>query len=61
MSKKLLTNSQAADYLGLNPQTLHNWRFNGKYLDYVKLGSRVLYDEAELDRFIEDSRVQVKS
>ncbi len=59
MSKKLLTNSQAADYLGLHPQTLHNWRFNGKYLDYVKLGSRVLYEEEELERFIERSRVEV--
>ncbi len=59
MSKKLLTSSQAADYLGLNPQTLHNWRFSGKNLNYVKLGSRVLYEEEELERFIERSRVEV--
>ena len=48
MSKKLNT-QEAADWLGLKPCTLEAWRCRKKGPRYSKLGSRVMYDEDELE------------
>lgn len=58
-SKKLLNTAEAADYLHLAEQTLCNYRFNRKPPGYVKLGKKVLYELAELDKFIESNRVNL--
>lgn len=51
----LLDEEQAADYLGLSPRTLQNFRVRGGGPDYVKLGARaVRYRLSDLDEFIED-------
>lgn len=47
----LLDTKQAAQVLGLKPQTLEAWRLRGKHLQFLKLGARVLYERAELARF----------
>ena len=41
----------AADYLGLKPKTLANWRSRGCGPRYLKLGARVVYPQSELDAF----------
>ena len=50
----LLTTKQAAEYLGLKPQTLAGWRCNGmSTLKYVKVGSRaVRYRVEDLDEWL---------
>ena len=56
---KLLNSKEAAEFLGLKVQTLHNWRFIGKNLDYIKVGRLCMYEMDELERFITESRVNV--
>ena len=58
-NKKLLNTREAAKYLGLAEQTLHNYRFNRKPPSYIKLSRRILYELAELDKFIESNRVNL--
>jgi hypothetical protein len=44
----------AADFLNTKASTLAVWRCTGRYnLPFVKMGSRVLYDEQDLIEFIE--------
>ena len=50
---KLLTRRQAAEYLGVKPQTLAAWTCTGRYaLPFVKVGRSVRYSLADLDRWI---------
>ncbi|MFZ1935329.1 MAG: helix-turn-helix domain-containing protein [Thermoguttaceae bacterium] len=50
----LLTREQAAEYLGIAPQTLAVWATNGRYsLPMVKVGRCARYKRSDLDRFIE--------
>ncbi len=52
----LLDCNPAADYLGLSPITLADWRVQGKGPKYIKLGRRVKYDVADLDTFISENK-----
>jgi excisionase family DNA binding protein len=55
-SSKLLTPADVADLLGVTVQTLAVWRHEERYpLPYVKVGSRVRYRPADIERFIEQS------
>jgi hypothetical protein len=56
---KLLTERQVADRLGLCVQTLRNWRFQGRGIPYIKLGSAVRYDEDDLIKTIENLKVKL--
>jgi predicted DNA-binding transcriptional regulator AlpA len=50
----LLTPEETSDILKVAPQTLANWRSQGKGPSWVKLGSRrCRYRRSEIDRFIE--------
>jgi excisionase family DNA binding protein len=50
---ELLTTQQAADHLGVTPQTLAVWRCTRRYaVPFVKVGSKVRYRRADLDRFL---------
>ena len=55
INNELLTEPQAAAYLGLkNPKTLAVWRSKKKYpLTYVKYGRTVRYRRKDLEAFIE--------
>lgn len=44
-----LNESAAAEHLGIKRKTLANWRSLGGGPPYLKLGSRVVYDTADLD------------
>jgi len=43
----------AAQYLGLTESTIAKWRMTGFGPRHIKAGSRVLYDRADLDAWIE--------
>ncbi len=50
----LVTREQAAEYLGVKPQTLACWQTNKRYnLPVVKIGSLVRYRLTDLQRFVE--------
>ena len=52
--RDLLTEAQAADFLGLSPGTLSVWRSTGRYaLPFVKIGARVRYKRGALQSWVE--------
>jgi excisionase family DNA binding protein len=54
----LFTPEQAANYLGLKPQTLANWRMTGRYqLPFLRCGRLIKYRSADLDQWLESRRV----
>lgn len=48
-----LTTKQAAEYTGLAPRYLENLRTSGDGPRFIKLARKVLYDTADLDRWLE--------
>lgn len=56
MSRKMNT-QEAADYLGVKKNTLEVWRCKHRGPSYSRLGSRILYDECDLDEFFAARRV----
>lgn len=55
-----LTNKQAAQLLGVEPETLAQWRYLGKFaekLPHYKVGRRVLYRRGDLAAFLDTCRV----
>ena len=57
MSNKIITRKEAAEILGLSPQTLAKWAMTGKNLPVIKLGNRtVRYLYADVMSFIESRR-----
>jgi excisionase family DNA binding protein len=53
---KRLTVLEAATYVGLSASTLNQMRSEGRGPRYIKLGSRVVYDSADLDRWMEQHK-----
>jgi predicted site-specific integrase-resolvase len=48
----------AADFLGVEPQTLAVWRTSGRYgLPFIKVGRVVRYRITDLQRFLEQRTV----
>jgi excisionase family DNA binding protein len=59
-SDNLLTTEQAAQILCVSTKTLTDWRTRKRYpLAYVKIGSRVLYKESDVQAFIESRTVRL--
>ena len=59
---KLLSRKEAAEYLGVKPQTLAAWHITGKYgLPVVKVGRSVRYRIADLERWLESRTVGATS
>jgi len=52
-----ITTPQAAEYLGMKPQTLEAWRCRGGGPKFAKLGRAVRYRQSDLDAWIE-SRIR---
>lgn len=54
----LITRNEAAEMLGLKPQTLAKWaHMNRCNLKMIKIGSRVRYRVADVEGFIDESYV----
>lgn len=52
--RKLLSRKEAAEYLGLRPQTLATWHVTGRYhLPVVKVGRSVRYRLSDLERWLD--------
>lgn len=60
IKKRLLNNEEAAEYIGLAPQTMHNRRFHRLPPSFVRIGRRCLYELKVLDEFIDGNRVEIK-
>lgn len=56
--REWLDTRQAAEYLGLSPETLESWRCRDAHgMTFYKLGAKVLYDKADLDSWLDERRV----
>lgn len=54
MKSDLVSREEAAEFLGVRPQTLATWASSRRYvLPFVKIGRRVLYRLSDLNAFIE--------
>ena len=54
----LLTREQAAEYLGIAPQTLAVWATTGRYnLRFIKVGRCARYRRRDLDAFLESRTI----
>lgn len=54
---QLLNAEQAAQYLGVAKQTLHNWRSSGRYrLPCLRVGRLVRYRRSDLDAWLESRK-----
>jgi hypothetical protein len=55
---ELLTDVEAASFLGIEPKTLAVWRSTKRYpLSYVKVGRLVRYYRSDLIAFLDSRRV----
>ena len=57
MSKRKLSTEEAAEILGIRPNTLEVWRSKKKGPKYSKIGSRVLYDPDAIEEFFASCNV----
>ena len=48
----------AAEYLGLHPRTLDNWRSQGRGPRYLRVGRRIVYRIAHLEDYLESRVVE---
>jgi excisionase family DNA binding protein len=56
-SLERLTRAEAADYLGVNTQTLANWAHTGKVaIPHHKVGRKVIYMKSDLDNYLAANR-----
>lgn len=61
--KKLYTEKQASEYLGISRSYLRQDRMNGKVRnrtpgpEYCRFGSMIRYSQEALDKWIEDNKV----
>lgn len=56
--ERKLNNREAAEFLGVKPNTLEIWRCKHIGPRYSKLGRRVLYDVADLQEFFASRRIE---
>lgn len=47
-----LSSTQAATYIGIADPTLRIWRSRGKGPDFYRIGGRVYYDMADIQRWL---------
>ena len=55
-AKSLLTESEAASRLAIQPTTLRRWRWSGDGPRFVKVGFAVRYDSADVEAFVDQNR-----
>lgn len=52
----LFNTKKMAERLNVAPGTLAKWRVYGQGPRYIKIGRKVAYHEADVDRWLEDQR-----
>ncbi|MCP4474460.1 MAG: helix-turn-helix domain-containing protein [Gammaproteobacteria bacterium] len=63
VNKRLFSEREAAEYLGVSRSYLRQDRMNGKFRgrtpgpDYCQFGKMIRYDKAELDQWIENNSI----
>jgi hypothetical protein len=57
---ELLNTYDVARYLGMCPGSLCNWRSAGRGPAYVKLGSKIMYQKVDIERFIQDKQNHIQ-
>jgi excisionase family DNA binding protein len=57
---KLLSVKEAADYLGVKPATIYDWRTDNKGPRAVKVGRLVKFRESDLDAYIDASAEPIR-
>jgi len=55
--RRLMSDIEAAPYLGCRPGTLRKWRSAGGGPKYIKIGALCRYRLEDLERFIESQAV----
>ena len=61
MDNNVLTEREAARFLGVAPRTLNNWRYLVKGPAYIRIGSRaVRYLPTDLDAYRQQQRTTTK-
>jgi hypothetical protein len=55
-SRRLLPPSDIAGSLGVEINTLAKWRCRGEGPAYLKIGSRIMYEQSALDAWLESRR-----
>lgn len=54
-----LNRKEAAEYLGVSPQTLNKWACIGRpYIPYYRVGKKAVYEQTDLDKFLKRHRVE---
>lgn len=56
----LLTTEEVAYMLSLSPGTIHNWRYRGVNLPFIKMGRVIRYRKEDVEEFIEDKKIKKK-
>ena len=56
---ELLNTYEVARYLNMSPGSLANWRSAGRGPAYIKLGSKVMYQKTDIERFIQDKQNRI--
>jgi hypothetical protein len=52
VTTRLLSTTRTADFLGVRPKTLAKWRVYGGGPPFVRLGGRVFYEAADLEKYV---------
>lgn len=61
VEEKLLNVKQAAEILGLRPNTLYQWKWLKMHLPFVKVGKSLRVSERDLLKFIEEQKSYVRT
>ncbi|MHA0320360.1 helix-turn-helix domain-containing protein [Sphingomonas melonis] len=57
MNNDFFNQSELARRWRVSPRTLEGWRFSKRKVPYLKIGGRVLYRVADIERLERDSEV----
>jgi len=56
MAREFLSRTQAAAYIGMKPNTLDKWRYQGEGPRFLKLGSAIRYERSDLDAYLDSCK-----
>lgn len=57
---ELLTTAEAAQVLGVQPQSLAVWRLRGENLPFIKVGRLVRYRRSDVEKWLEAQTISVR-